>query len=126
MTYYKQGNFEVAQENLGIALSFCKDPTSAIYESILLNLAHCHRKNKDFESAVELYQQCLSINSKASGTLCALGLTYHQMGRVKEALELYHKAHFLNNEDPMISKLVQQALEDIIEFPIEDNYLLHI
>lgn len=77
VTFYKQGNFEAAQENLGMALSFCKDSSSAVYESILLNLAHCHRKNKDFESAVDVYQQCLSINSKAPGTLCALGLTFH-------------------------------------------------
>lgn len=41
---------------------------------------------------------------------------------MKDALDYYHKAHFLNNEDPMIAKLVQQALDDIIEFPIEENY----
>jgi len=44
--YYKQNLFYEAQENLGIALSFCKDSNSSTYESILLNLAHCYRKNK--------------------------------------------------------------------------------
>ena len=46
VAYYKQKNYDQAQENLGMALSFCKDTNSLLYESILLNLAHCHRKNK--------------------------------------------------------------------------------
>lgn len=44
VAYYKQHDYETAQEHLGVALSFCKDSHSSLYESILLNLAHCHRK----------------------------------------------------------------------------------
>jgi tetratricopeptide (TPR) repeat protein len=78
---------------------------------------------RDYTSAISLYQQCLSINSRAPGTLAALGFAFHQTGKIKEALEYYHKAHFLNNEDAMVEKLVQKALEDINEMPIQQNYL---
>jgi anaphase-promoting complex subunit 6 len=46
VAYYMMSNYDTAQENLAMALSFCKDSYSSIYESILLNLAHCHRKQK--------------------------------------------------------------------------------
>lgn len=42
---------------------------------------------------------------------------------MKEALEYYHRAHFINNEDAMVEQLVLKALEDIHEFPIEESYL---
>jgi len=75
--FYKLKDYDQAQENLGIAMSFCKDTNSQTYESVLLNLAHCHRKNKEYESAVSLYEQCLSINSGQASTLAALGFTLH-------------------------------------------------
>ena len=55
VTYYKLQNYDQAQENLAHALSLCRETNSSTYESILLNLGHCHRKNKDFESAIRLY-----------------------------------------------------------------------
>lgn len=55
-TYYKQGNYSLAQENLATALSLCKETNSTTYESILVNLAHCHRKTKDLKTAIELYE----------------------------------------------------------------------
>lgn len=41
------------------------------------------------------------------------------MGQVQKALEYYHKANHLNNEDVMIEQLVQRALDDQHSFPIE-------
>ena len=109
---------------LGTALSLCKITTSQsnsqMYESILTNLAHCHRKQKDFESAIGLYEQCLNINSQVPSTYAALGFSYHQIGKIDEALKFYHKAHFFNNDDSMIEQLVQKALEDLHEFPSEE------
>jgi anaphase-promoting complex subunit 6 len=120
--FYKLKDYDQAQENLGIAMSFCKDTNSQTYESVLLNLAHCHRKNKEYESAVSLYEQCLAINSGQASTLAALGFTLHQMGEVQEALNYYHKAHFINGEDSMLETLVQKAMEDIHDFPIDESY----
>jgi anaphase-promoting complex subunit 6 len=46
VTFYKMQNYEQAKENLANALSLCRDANSATFESILLNMAHCHRKQK--------------------------------------------------------------------------------
>ena len=46
VTYYKQQQYEQALESLGSALSLCRDSYSATYESILLNMGHCYRKQK--------------------------------------------------------------------------------
>ena len=45
-TYYKQANYSLARESLATALSLCKETNSSTYESILVNLANCHRKTK--------------------------------------------------------------------------------
>ena len=45
---YHQGKYDEARDQLGIALSLCHESTnnSQTFETILLNLAHCHRKLK--------------------------------------------------------------------------------
>jgi len=122
-TYYKQANYSLARESLATALSLCKETNSSTYESILVNLANCHRKTKDFKTAIELYDQCLMIKPNHPQTYLALGLSHHQLGQIQEALNYYHKAHFISNDDAMIEQLVSKALEDMHEFPIEDGYL---
>jgi len=58
--------------------------------------------NRDFKSAIDLYQQCLTLNPGEAQTFAALGFAHHQLGEIKEALNYYHKAHFINNDDAMI------------------------
>ena len=92
----------------------------------MLNSAHCHRKLKQMDAAIQAYEKCLTINPKSSQTLTALGFTYHLMFDLKKALHYYHKAHFLNNEDHLIRQLVSKAMEDINNTalcPIETTYL---
>jgi hypothetical protein len=38
------------------------------------------------------------------------------MGNFRYALDCYHKASFLKNEDPLIEELVQRALQDQNEY----------
>ena len=114
VVFYKQNEFEKAQEQLAKALSLCHDSTdSTTYETIMLNSAHCHRKQKEMDSAIQAYEKCLTINPKNSQTLMSLGFTYHLMFVLQKALQYYHKAHFLNNEDSLIRSLVQKAITDI-------------
>ena len=64
---YKQQEYTQAQVNLAMALSLCHESTnSSTYETILLNSAHCHRKLKDMDAAIECYEKCLTINPKNS------------------------------------------------------------
>ena len=130
VVYYKQQNYEKAQEFLAKALSLCHDSTnSTTYETIMLNSAHCHRKLKAMDCAIQAYEQCLTINPKSSQTLMSLGFTYHLLFDLKKALHYYHKAHFLNNEDSLIRSLVSKAINDINNqalCPIETTYLAPI
>jgi len=127
VVYYRQNNFEKAKENLAIALSLCHDSTnSTTYETIMFNTAHCHRKLKEMDAAIQAYEKCLTINPKSSQTLMSLGFTYHLMFDLKKALHYYHKANFLNNEDSLIRQLVSKAILDINDAtlcPIETTYL---
>jgi anaphase-promoting complex subunit 6 len=75
------------------------------------------------DSAIELYEKCLTINSKNPATYTALGFAYHLKGEFRNALNCYHKASFLKNEDSLTEELVAKALNDINEYPIEDSYL---
>lgn len=65
----------------------------------------------------------MTINPNQASTLSALGFSHHQIGEMKEALDYYHKAHFINNDDAMVELLVQRALDDIHDFNFEDVYL---
>ena len=55
-------SYDYAKHNFNQALELCKDKYSVTYESILLNMAHCFRKLKDYPAAVQLYEKCLTIN----------------------------------------------------------------
>ena len=127
VVYYKQNNFERAQEYLAKALSLCHDSTnSTTFETIMFNSANCHRKLKEMEAAIQAYEKCLTINPKNSSTLVSLGYTYHLMFDLQKALHFYHKAHFLNHEDNLIRSLVKKAIDDINDTrlnPIEGTYL---
>ena len=43
---YRQKQYDLAKEHFANALSLCNESNSRTYETILLNLAHCHRKIK--------------------------------------------------------------------------------
>jgi hypothetical protein len=57
VVFFNKDNFEEAREYLGHALSLCHcesiiSANSNTYETILLNLAHCHRKLKNYGDAI--------------------------------------------------------------------------
>ena len=56
----------------------------------------------------------------------SLGFTYHLMFDLQKALQYYHKAEFLNNDDGLIRSLVNKAIADINNMalcPIDQTYL---
>ena len=79
-------------------------PTATERTSKLTN--HNSPNYRDFKAAISLYEQCLTINPNQASTLSALGFSHHQIGEMKEALDYYHKAHFINNDDAMVEQLV--------------------
>lgn len=54
---------------------------------------------REFDDAIQLYEKCLTINPKNPSTFLALGFTYHLKCEFRSALNCYHKANFLKNDD---------------------------
>ena len=73
---------------------------------------------RDLDSAVLLYEKCLTINPKNASTYTALGFAHHMRGEFRTALNYYHKAHFLRHEDPLTEELIQRALHDVNEYAL--------
>lgn len=68
---------------------------------------------RDYERALQLYEQCSRINPKCPQAYVSLGYTHHLKFELVEALQYYHKAHFLKNEDSLIEELISKAMDDI-------------
>jgi len=77
---------------------------------------------RDFKRAIEIYDQCLKIYQCQPQTLIAIGYCHHQIGETSEAIDFYHRAHFLKKEDLMLEQLVHRALEDVHHCPIDESY----
>ena len=104
-------------------MSLCTENNSGTFETILINLANCHRKLKEFDEAIELYERCLTISPKNGNTYLALGYACHLKGEVQEALQYYHKAEFLKADENLVSDLIERALNDMTDLPLEETYL---
>lgn len=85
-----------------------------------MNLGHCHRKLKNYDRAIEYYQQCLSINGKNPSTYASLGFAYHLKRDFTQAMGNYNQANFLKSDDPFINSLIHKALSDIQEMSFEE------
>jgi anaphase-promoting complex subunit 6 len=74
---------------------------------------------KDLDSAIVLYEKCLTINPKAASTYTSLGFAHHLRGDFRTALNCYHKAHFLRHEgtdQQLTEELIQRALQDVNDY----------
>ncbi|KAL0488988.1 anaphase-promoting complex subunit Apc6 [Acrasis kona] len=83
-----------------------------IYEPILFNYANTFRKLKQYEQALKYYQLCLRFNQKWI-VLSAIGFTHHLLGNLHDAIEHYHKATFLKNDDTFTATMLGKALFQI-------------
>ena len=83
-------------------------------------------KYRNFDMAIEMYDQCSKINPKCPQAYLSLGYTHHLKFVLMTALSYYHKAHFLKNEDSLIEELINKAMEDICNtemHPITSTFL---
>ena len=55
VVFYRQKKYNEAKQLFEQAHSLCHDENCKTYETILLNLGHCHRKLKDYDKAIEYY-----------------------------------------------------------------------
>ena len=119
VVFYKEKRYKEAQELFEKAHDLCTDQNCKTYETILINLGHCHRKQKDYDRAIEYYESCLSINDKNPSTYASLGYAHHLKKEFREAMNCYNKANFLKNDDPFIKTLISKVLDDLHDIPFE-------
>lgn len=107
---YKEKNYPSAKIEFEKARDICKDTDCQTYETVLINLANCHRKMEEYSQAIDYYNQCLSINDKNPSTFSALGFAYHLQGNYRDALNCYNKSSFLKSEDAFVQELIVKAI----------------
>jgi len=119
VVFYKEKKYQEARSLFEQAHHLCTDENCRTYETILINLGHCHRKLKDFDKSIEYYEDWLSINDKNASTYAALGYAHHLKQDFREAMNCYNKASFLKSDDPFIKTLISKVLEDLQDLPFE-------
>lgn len=83
-----------------------------LQEPTLVNLAHTLRKQRQYTSAIRLYQQALGLCPLRASTHTALGYTYQLQGNAGAAVEQYHKALGLAPDDTFAGEMLTLALQD--------------
>lgn len=78
----------------------------------MVNLAHVYRKQQQYEGAVQLYEQALSLNPTNAGTYAGLAYTHQLMGNSAAAVEHYHKALGLRPDDAFATEMLGLALQE--------------
>lgn len=75
---YRQGRYEEAIRLFEAALEAVGPARRAgLWDEVLVNLGHAHRRLGQHARAAEWYTRALSLCPHQSGTLAALGLTHH-------------------------------------------------
>lgn len=91
---YRQGRFEEAISRFQAALEVVSPATrrAGVWDEVLVNLGHAHRRLGQYEQAVRWYTQALALCPHQSGTLAALGLTFHLQVRLSRCCACATKA----------------------------------
>jgi len=113
---YRNMNFVAAATNLEKALALAPQVSTDLLEISIVNLAHTHRKLRNFDAAIMWYERALSISPLSASTYTALGFTYQLRGEFQsfmgEAIDCYHKALGLSPEDSFAQEMLTLALID--------------
>ncbi|XP_077975970.1 cell division cycle protein 16 homolog [Styela clava] len=99
---------EVLKENEG-------ETISEEWEALLNNLAHVHRKMKNYQLALKYHQQALILAPQSAQTYSSIGFVLSFMGRYSEALEYLHKALGLQRDDVFAVNLIEHVIEQYSE-----------
>ena len=107
---YKSERYEEALQWLTKAWHAMPKDHVELWEPTVVNLGHALRKLKRYEEALEAYRRGVGANPEAAGTYTAMAYTYHLMGDVRQAVELYHKALGLRPEDDFAGAMLSVAV----------------
>jgi anaphase-promoting complex subunit 6 len=110
---YRNRQYEAAAGWLRRALALVPGgrPTPS-WEATLVALGHTLRKLRQWDAAIDCYQQALGLKPGQPGTYSALGYAHHLKGDVDAAIEQYHKALGLRPEDAFTAEMLAEAMEE--------------
>ncbi|KAL0042944.1 hypothetical protein WJX79_004643 [Trebouxia sp. C0005] len=109
---YKNQQYSAAEQWLLRALELVPGRLNAGWESLVVNLGHCYRKQQRWDDAIQVYERALGLCPGQAGTYAALGFTRHLKGDLQQAIEDYHKALGLRPEDTFTAEMLAIALQD--------------
>ncbi|KAI0067340.1 TPR-like protein [Artomyces pyxidatus] len=110
---FNHNRYEDAVSLFKQALDFAQvtQTSQASWATTYLNLGTCYRKLGNLEEAKGAYVKVLEIDSRSSAALGFLGLVYHLMDRVHDAIVKYHEALSIHPLNGHVLDLLNLALE---------------
>ena len=113
---YRNRDYPRAVSYLEEAMALVPQPPTERWEATVVNLAHAHRKQNNFDEAIAWYERALSLAPRSASTYTALGFTHQLKGNFQshmgEAIECYHKALGLRPDDTFAQEMLTLALID--------------
>lgn len=78
------------------------------------NAAHCFRKLKQYQQAIQYYTTALKYtpNKQHAPLLSALGFTKHLEGQLNDAIDFYHRSLTIQSDDSITHQLLHKALAE--------------
>ncbi|KJE89901.1 hypothetical protein CAOG_01306 [Capsaspora owczarzaki ATCC 30864] len=114
---FRNGDYHGAKARFvrGILLSQAMNKTKSpaildVWEPLVFNLAHCHRKLGEYADAIKYYEWSAALFPRNASVLTALAFCYQLEENFASAIELYHKALSLNPDEPLVSDLLPIAM----------------
>eukprot|EP00117_Sycon_ciliatum_P005401 scpid53756/ scgid9361/ Cell division cycle protein 16 homolog; Anaphase-promoting complex subunit 6; CDC16 homolog; Cyclosome subunit 6 len=113
---YQQASYKLALKYYLKALEVCnKSPkdkvSSASWEPLLNNIAHCYRRLRDYDKALEFHQRALALDCTKSSTYTAIGFIHCLRGSFDKAIEHFHKALRLNRQDIIAIDMLEKTTD---------------
>lgn len=116
VVYYHQDNLDGAitlfKKALEVSEEINSEPQAWIHART--NLAHAYRRAKNFEEAIEQFDEVLREGGKDPAIFSTKGLILMELGRPEEAVEVLHQALAISPQDPIATELLNKALEETI------------
>ncbi|KYR02145.1 hypothetical protein DLAC_00948 [Tieghemostelium lacteum] len=79
------------------------------WEPTVFNLAHCYRKLRNYDMALQYYNLSQSLSPNNASVYSAIAFTHHLQGNFDEAIDFYHQSLSIR-DDSFTNTLLNKAL----------------
>ncbi|KAI0021921.1 TPR-like protein [Xylariomycetidae sp. FL0641] len=124
VVYYHQDRPQDAATMFLKALEVAEDIDSEpqAWLSARTNLAHAYRRSRQYEEALEQFDEVLRLGGKDAAIFSAKGLIFLEQGKFEEAVVILHEALAIHPQDPVATELLNKALEETVSLYIDDDH----